>query len=77
MGRESPAPPSSIPRNHTPQEQQDEYRDRIWSDDDVAHLDSVDRPVERRDLARDQLSRQMCASETYQRAQHSLHFVAS
>jgi len=77
MVLESPAPPSSIPRNHTPQGQQDEYRDRIWIGDDVAHLDSVDLPVEQRDLVRDQLSRQKYASKTYQHAQHSLHFVAS
>ena len=52
MGLESPAPASNIPRNHTLQEQQDEYRDRIWIGDDVAHLYSVDRPVEQRGLAR-------------------------
>jgi hypothetical protein len=55
MGLEGLAPLSSIPRNHTLQGQQGEYRDRIWIGGGVAHLDNVDRPVGQRDLARDQL----------------------
>lgn len=54
MDPESPALPSSIPHNHTLQEQQDGYRDRIWIADDVAHLDSVGRLGEQTDLAGDQ-----------------------
>jgi hypothetical protein len=53
MDLESPAPPSSSHCNHTLQEQQDEFRDRIWIGGDAAHLDSVDLLVERRDLTRD------------------------